>query len=77
MLGRMVYNGCENPIEVIYNGKKPYDGMQYLVSGEKEAYFKFDFDENIDEPENIDAYDLYVHVYLEEPLEIECQNRAE
>ena len=72
-----VNNGCENPIEVIYNGKKPYDGMQYLVAGEKEAYFKFDFDENIDEPENIDAYDLYVHVYLEEPLEIECQNRAE
>lgn len=74
---KSVNNGCENPIDVIYNGKKPYDGMQYLVAGEKEAYFKFDFDENIDEPENIDAYDLYVHVYLEEPLEIECENRAE
>lgn len=74
---KSVNNGCENPIDVIYNGKKPYDGMQYLVAGEKEAYFKFDFDENIDESENIDAYDLYVHVYLEEPLEIECENRAE
>lgn len=74
---KSVNNGCENPIEVIYNGKKPYDGMLYLVAGEKEAYFKFDFDENIDEPENIDAYDLYVHVYLEEPLEIECENRPE
>ena len=67
-----INNGCENPIEVIYNGKKQYDGMQYLVDGEKEAYFKFNFDDNIEESENTYAYDLYVHVYLEEPLEVEC-----
>ena len=42
------------------------------TEGEKEAYFKYDFDDNIDQPDNIDAYDLYVHVYLEEPLVIEC-----
>lgn len=74
---KSIDNGCEIPIEVIYNGKKPYDGMQYLVDGENEAYFKFNFDDNIDKQKNIYAYDLYVHVYLEEPLEIECQKRAE
>lgn len=74
---RAINNGCQNPIEVIYNGKKTYDGIQYLVDGEKEAYFKFDFDDNIDEPDNIDAYDLYIHVYLEEPLEIQCKTIVE
>ena len=53
--------------------KKTNEGTRYLVAGEKDAHFKFDLDDNIDEPESIDVYDLYVHVYLEEALVIECE----
>ena len=52
--------------------------VQYLVDGEKEAYFKINFiDEKEESNEVTYAYDLYVHIDLEEPLVIECQNRAE
>jgi len=77
---KSVNNGCENPIQIEYNnGKTKWNGGQYLVDGEKEAYFKINY---VDDKEEISnevtyAYDLYVHVYLEEPLEIECQNRVE
>ena len=77
---KSVDNGCEIPIQIEYNnGKTKWNGGQYLVDGEKEVFFKINY---VDDKEEISnevtyAYDLYVHVYLEEPLEIECQNRAE
>lgn len=72
-----ISGGCENPISITFKNNHESSGtISYYKNNEKEAYFYINLsDKNLSKNDDVDAYDVYVQVILDNPLVVSknCQ----